>query len=56
MACKDSNGNLISAESAETMGEYNQERIPEEKVISWMTHIVSSSLMQVNDIEKNTNI
>ncbi|PON91280.1 Leucine-tRNA ligase [Trema orientale] len=33
MACKDSDGNLISAESAETMGEHNQERIPEENVV-----------------------
>ncbi|KAM6585672.1 hypothetical protein CsatB_012674 [Cannabis sativa] len=33
MACKDASGNIISAESAETVGEYNQERIPEEKVM-----------------------
>ena len=34
MACRDSNGNLISAESAETTAEYYQVKIPEEKVLS----------------------
>lgn len=32
MACRDSEGNLISADSAEMTGEHIQERIPEEKV------------------------
>lgn len=52
MACRDPDGNLISAESAETMGEYNQEKIPEEKVVSWMTQTFTSPMIKVDDREE----
>ncbi|KVH96767.1 Aminoacyl-tRNA synthetase, class 1a, anticodon-binding [Cynara cardunculus var. scolymus] len=32
MACKDQNGNFVSADSVDVLGEYKQERIPEEEV------------------------
>lgn len=34
MACRDPDGNFISADSAKVLGECDQERIPEEKVNS----------------------
>lgn len=34
MAFRESDGNFISADSADMLGEANQERIPEEKVCS----------------------
>lgn len=34
MACKDGDGNFVSADSVDALGEHKQERIPEEKVFS----------------------
>lgn len=48
MACRDPDGNLISAESAETIGEYIQEKVPEEKVLCWMTQQLHSYFLHNN--------
>lgn len=32
MACRDQDGNLISANSADMLGEHNLEKVPDEKV------------------------
>lgn len=37
MACRDSDGNLISADSAEKLGEYHLEKVPMEKVPFWIS-------------------
>ena len=44
MACKDQDGNYISAETAATLGEQAQERIPEEKVCSLCTSRVDKCM------------
>lgn len=35
MACRDSNGNLISANVVDELSDYSQERVPEEEVLSF---------------------
>ena len=42
MACKDQNGNFVSADSADALGEHKQERILEEEVcISYLVHAMN---------------
>jgi hypothetical protein len=45
MAFRDSDGNFISADSADRLGEVDQERIPEEKVCPGCFHKFFSILM-----------
>lgn len=41
MACRDQDGNLISADSTDMLNEHNLERIPEEKVSQLSFHFLN---------------
>lgn len=41
MACRDEDGNLISADSTNMLNEHNLERISEEKVSQWSCHFLN---------------
>lgn len=43
MACRDPDGNLISADSVDELSEYSQERVPEEEVFFFLIYTYCAS-------------